>query len=361
MRFKWFALLLVIASIVASASPQSMAVASISAPSSNIDNSINITISPLPIQLDSKPGTTATTDLRILNSGTTPETLKLTLKTFSAEGADGHVVLHNPTPSDNYINWVRFDRSVFDAPPGKWQTIKMTIDIPKSAAFGYYYAVQVGLANPPAPKAGATRIQGAVAIFVLLNAESSGATRRIEVTKFDADHSTYEFLPVNFTVQVRNTGNVHTAPHGNIFIKRGGEQVDALTVNSTEGLVLPKSNRQFSANWNNGFPVYAQKLDDSGQPVKDANGKVKTELSWNFSNISKLRFGHYTADLFLVYNDGQRDVPITGSLSFWVIPWRVIFVILIVIAGPAIFVYLLMRRRYGRRLKKAGSRSAHDK
>lgn len=358
MRFKKFALLLGIASIVASASAQTLAAVSISSPSSNIDNSLNITISPLPIKLNSKPGTSVTTDLRILNSGSVPEKLKLSLRTFTTEGPDGHVVLHNPTPTDDYINWVHFDRSVFDAPAGQWQTIKMTIDVPKSAAYGYYYAVQVGLATPPAPKAGATRIQGAVAIFVLLNAEAPGATRRIEVTKFSADHSTYEFLPANFTVQVRNTGNVHTAPHGNIFIKRGGDQVDALTVNSGEGMVLPKSNRQFSATWADGFPVYQTALDDSGQPMKDSKGNDKMELKWDFSDISKLRFGHYTADLFLVYNDGQRDVPITGSLSFWVIPWRLLFVALIIIAGPAIFVYLLMRRRYGKRLKKAGKRSA---
>jgi hypothetical protein len=362
MRFNNFRLLLVFPiALLTIFSPLAMAAAPTKLPAANIDQNLNIEISPLPIQLNTRPGTNISTDLRIRNSGAQAEDLKLSLKTYDAEGPDGHIVLKNPSPNDTFLNWVTFDRSVFTAPPGLWQTIKMNINVPKSAAYGYYFAVQIGLANPPAPKAGSANLQGAVAIFVLLNADSPGAKRTIEVEKFYADHSTYEFLPVKFTVQVRNTGNVHTSPHGNIFIKRGSDQVDALTINSTEGMVLPKSNRQFSAEWKDGFPVYTQKFDDSGQPIKDAKGNIKTELSWNFSNVSKLRFGHYTANLFLVYNDGQRDVPITGSLSFWVIPWRVIFVILIVIAGPAIFVYLLMRRRYGRRLKKAGSRSVHDK
>jgi hypothetical protein len=308
---------------------------------------LNVEISPLPIQLTAKPGTTTSTDLRIRNSGTSSETLKLSLKTFSAEGRDGHVVLHDPTPADEYTKWVSFSKSVFTAPPGEWQTIKMTVSLPPSAAFGYYYAVQFELANPPKPVPGAARLQGAVAIFVLLNADAPGASRKIEVNSFKADHSTYEFLPVNFSIQVRNTGNVHTAPHGNIFIKKGSKQVATLSVNQTEGMVLPKSNRVFDASWSDGFPVYIPATDPAGKPIKDASGNLKYKLKWDFSKAAKLRFGHYTANLLLVYNDGQRDVPITGSLSFWVIPWRIIGIVLfivVLIAGLTAYVVILRRR-----------------
>jgi hypothetical protein len=257
------------------------------------------------------------------------------------------VVLKDPAPNDEFVKWVSFSKSTFEAPPGQWQTIKMNVTLPPTAAFGYYYAVQFELANPPKPRPGEARLQGAVAIFVLLNAEAPGAQRTIKVTSFKADHSTYEFLPVNFNVQVRNAGNVHTAPHGNIFIKRGAHQVAALSVNPTQGMVLPKSNRAFSSSWNDGFPVHVALTDPTGQPIKDANGKIKTHLKWDFSKAAKLRFGHYTANLLLVYNDGQRDIPITGSLSFWVIPWRllaIILFILLLIAGLITYVIILRRR-----------------
>ena len=54
------------------------------------------------------------------------------------------------------------------------------------------------------------------------------------------------------------------------------------------------------------------------------------ELSWDFNQASKLRYGKYTARLLLVYDDGQRDVPIESVVSFWVMPWRLIGVALIV-------------------------------
>jgi hypothetical protein len=308
---------------------------------------INIEISPLPIELNAKPGTTVSSDLRVRNSGSLPETLKASIKTFTAEGADGHVVLHDPTPADAVTSWVSFDRTSFAAPPGLWQTIKMTVNIPKTAAFGYYYGVQFELANPPKAEPGKANLRGAVVIFVLLNAEAPGATRKVEVTRFSADHQTYEFLPANFSVALHNSGNLHVAAHGNIFIKRGSKQVAALPVNATEGLVLPGANRIFGSSWSDGFPLYTQVSDASGQPLKDGKGKIKTKLSWNFSKVSKLRFGHYSAQLVLIYNDGQRDVPITGSLSFWVIPWRLVGVILgiiLLIIGLISYVIILRRR-----------------
>jgi hypothetical protein len=308
---------------------------------------VNIEISPLPIELSAKPGTSVSTDLRVRNSGSSPEKLKATLKTFSAEGPDGHIVLHDPGPNDEFVAWVSFDHPVFDAPPGAWQTIKMTVSLPKTAAFGYYYAVQYELANPPKPQPGSTNLQGAVVMFVLVNAESPGAVEKATVTSFTADHQTYEFLPVNFNIQIHNSGNVHLTPHGNIFIRRGKHQVASLAVNSTQGKVLPGANRIFTGSWNDGFPAYITATDTSGQVIKDANGNSKRQLKWNFSQISHLRFGHYTADLVLVYNDGQRDIPISGSLSFWVIPWRLLGIIAGIIGliiALAIYVIILRRK-----------------
>ena len=282
-------------------------------------------ISPLPILLSAKPGSSVSADLRVNNPSTHDEKLKVVIKTFTQDGVDGKVNLHDPTPSDDFINWISFNKPVFDAPPGLWQTVKMTINIPKTAAFGYYFAVEFTDANPPAKQTGTgTSIQGAVASFVLLNAQAPGETKQLRVTSFSADHQVYEFLPVNFSIRVHNAGNIFASAVGNIFIMRGSKQVATLNVNENHGLVIPGSNRLFNTSWDSGFPVYKTVYGSNGQPLRDSQGNIKKKLSWNFSQVSKLRFGHYTAKLALVYNDGQRDVPITGSLSFWVVPWRVV-------------------------------------
>ena len=288
------------------------------------------TISPLPILLNIKPGSSATTDLRVNNPSAHGERLKELVKTFTQDGPTGNVTLHDPTASDEFINWISFSRTEFDAPPGLWQTVKMTVNVPKTASFGYYFAVEFTSASQPTKANNGAAVQGAVASFVLLNTESPGEKRQMQITSFTADHRFYEFLPASFTIRLHNSGNVYAGASGNIFIMRGGKQVAVLNVNENHGLVLPGSNRLFTDSWSDGFPSYQPVIDKSGQQIKNKDGDIEKKLRWNFGQVSHLRFGHYTAKLALVYNDGQRDVPVNGTLSFWVIPWRLLIGLLVV-------------------------------
>jgi hypothetical protein len=54
-----------------------------------------------------------------------------------------------------------------------------------------------------------------------------------------------------------------------------------------------------------------------------------------------------------------RDVPVSGSVSFWVIPWRLLGGVLAIIGLIAALVtYILVLRR---RLKRAGSHHTSKK
>jgi hypothetical protein len=290
---------------------------------------INLQISPLPIELNTKPGTSTGAELRVRNVGNKPEKLQVRLLAVS-EDDNGQVHLANPTSTDEWVKWVSFDRQVFDAPSNQWQNIKMTVNVPKSAAFGYYFAVEYLRASDVAPQPGKAVAHGAVATFILLNAEQKGAKREAQIVSFTADKKTYEFLPANFTVKIRSTGNVHVAPYGNIFIAKGDKQVGAIDINANRGNVLPKGSRFFTSDWSDGFPVYQTKKDPEGQPLPDKNGQPMRSLKWDFSHANRLRFGHYTAHLVMIYDNGQRDVPFEATLGFWIIPWRVIGILTVV-------------------------------
>ncbi|HEX8923546.1 MAG TPA: hypothetical protein VF828_02330 [Patescibacteria group bacterium] len=289
---------------------------------------LNIVTSPLPINLVTEPGSTVSAQLKVKNGGQETENLKISLMKFTAFGEEGKPRLLDRERGDDYFDWIKFSEDNFELRPNEWKTITATITVPQNAAFGYYYAV-VFSRKQPEEKSSSNAIVGATASLVLLEVRVPQAIRDIEVLDFSTDKGIYEFLPANFSIRLKNKGNVHVAPRGNIFIdSMNKKDVAILEINDVRGNVLPGTNRIFDSQWNDGFPVYQYKTDGN---------KVLTDkkfLNWDFSKISNLRIGKYTAHMLLVYDDGQRDVPIEGTLSFWVMPWRII--------GAALVVFLLV-------------------
>jgi len=286
---------------------------------------LSLVTSPLPINLVTEPGKTVTTELRVKNNGSQPETLKIDLMKFRAYEETGKPQLLEREPSDDFLGWVTFSEPVFTSVPEEWKTITATFTVPESASFGYYYAFVFSRAEDADIEASRqTAVVGGTAVLVLLEARVPGASREIEVTEFSTDRKFYEFLPATFNVKLRNSGNVHISPRGNIFVEQGNtKNIALLEVNSERGNILPQSSRIFQASWKDGFPVYEQQTED-GRVVFDENGETVEKLKWDWNDASKLRYGKYRAQLVLVYDDGARDVPIEGEVSFWVIPWRLL-------------------------------------
>lgn len=310
---------------------------------------LNLYTSPAPIDLIVAPGSTGSAELKIKNGGTEPETLKVGLMKFSAYGEDGKPRLMDREAGDNYFDWVSFSENEFAILPGEWKTITMNVRLPESAAFGYYYAVTFGRTSQ-AKSGQTTDISGAVAILVLVEARVSEAVRSVEVVDFSSLHKVYEFLPSTFTIKLRNSGNVHVAPRGNIFLSRGKElNLGLLEVNLESGNILPNNNRIFDAKWTDGFPLWVDKIKDDKVVLDKRNAPVQT-LHWDLSQANKLRFGKYTANLLLAYDNGQRDVTIEASTSFWVIPWRLILGALAV-GGLVVFGLFSSLRSFVLRLK----------
>jgi len=326
-----------------------------SVPAQTPSGRLHLTTSPLPISLKAKPGETVETELRVRNSGSGTENLKVGLMKFSAIGEEGKPRLEEREPGDDYFDWVKFSRTQFQAPPNEWQSIKMTITLPKKAAFGYYYAVTFLRADPganPSPTDSQLEsgVRGGSATLVLLEADVPGAKRKISLEDFQVSKRTYEFLPARFSIKLRNEGTIHTAPTGTVFVNRGSKQIATIGVNTTKGNILPGSTRIFTSEWTEGFPAYRTKEVDGKVALKD--GQPVYELVWDTGQLKNLRFGKYTATLVAVYDDGTRDVPLEATVSFWVIPWRLIFAAVAVPLVPALAVYVIMRRRLKRHLGK---------
>lgn len=317
------------------------------------EGSLSLITSPLPISLTTEPGTSVSTELKIKNGGLADEELKITLMKFRAYEASGKPQLMEREEGDTFFDWVRFSESSFTLAPNEWKTVTATFDIPKEASFGYYYAFVFSRAQEEKPlEESQTAIVGGTAVLVLLEARVPDAKRQVEVTEFSLDRAFYEFLPATFTVRLKNTGNVHIAPRGNIFIDRGNTRdIAILEINQEKGSILPNSSREFDTTWSDGFPVYEKKIMD-GKVVLDTNGQAEKKLTWDWNDASKLRFGKYTAKMLLIYDDGQRDIPIEGEVSFWVVPWRLLVGTLVIALFAFIGIRSTLKNIWRRIMKK---------
>lgn len=287
------------------------------------DGALRLVTSPIPLSLAADPGSEVKAAIKIKNDGTQQETLKVSVLKFKAYEETGKPELLDPEEGDEFLKWVSFSEDPFTVDPGEWKTITATWKLPPEAALSYYYAIFFSRADAKIEGGNQnTVIVGGTAILALVEAKVPGAERVASVTDFSVGKRMYEFLPASFRIRLQNTGNVHVAPRGNIFITKGGKDVTTLEVNPYKGNILPDSARIFEEQWKDGFPVYREKLEN-GNVVLDEAGHQVTELDWNWKDASKLRWGKYTAKLLLTYDDGTRDVPIEGEVSFWVWPWRV--------------------------------------
>ena len=284
----------------------------------DIPNDFNLQVTPSPIVATVQPGSKTQVELKIRNAGSGSEQLKIEPRAFSLSSDGESVKLQDTTPPD-IASWISFSQPKFTIASGAWFSEEITFNVPKDAGFSYSFALVVSRQSLPKAVDGSRVITGSLAIFTLINVDRPGATSNLTVSNFSVSKKVYEYLPSNFTVRFRNVGNTIVQPYGNIFIQRGksaATPLATLVVNENKGYVLPGTERVISTTWNDGFPVY--------KTVTRPDGTTTQQLVWNWGQLSKLRIGQYTAHLVAVYNQNGHDVPIEGTVSFWVIPWKLL-------------------------------------
>ncbi len=308
---------------------QSLDASPLSTPSAQPQSPINLTVSPVTLSIETNPGTPVQAALKIRNNSDSAEQLVLSFGTFKADSSGERPQLLDPKPSDTFLSWLTSDSNQFTVAPGEWKTINLTFSPPQEAALAYYYTVIINRANQTASP-GETAIKGAPAVLLLTTVNSPNAKRSVDLVEFKARWPMIEYLPQIFQVSIKNTGNIHIVPAGNIFIDgQGKKDLAVLSLNPSFSSILPDSTRTLEVEWTGGFPV-----KESPTPEADTDDQPGFQLGstrWDFSQADQFRFGKYTAHLLMVYDNGERDVPIESFVSFWVLPWKLILIGLLVV------------------------------
>lgn len=310
---------------------------------------INLTLTPTFVNLVTDPGESVDTSIRITNNNNFTEYLQIEIRTFEPSNDGNSPVIRPLGEGDDFGEWVSFSEEEFSVDPNEVKVVDVEINPPADSSLGYYYAFIITRQNSEEVDGNAA-VAGGTAVLALLEVRSENAKRELQIEDFKPKKLFYEYLPAELDITVRNNGNIHAVPVGDIFIdSMTTKEVASAPVNSGRGNILPQSTRTYTVNFDDGFAVRTAKTDKDGNVVRDRNGNIEYTTKFDFSKMDKFRIGKYEANVILVYDNGERDVPIQATVSFWIIPWKIIggalIVLILVLLGLKSAIAPVFRRK----------------
>ena len=278
-----------------------------------------VVVEPAIVDVSVKPGTTAKFEVIITNDERESVDVRL-IKADVRFGINNTPVflLEGEDPEISIIDWLRVSQNEFSLNPQDELSITAQVVVPTDAGpSGYYGAFLVEEGHfDHAPSEGlSAQITKQIAVLLFIEVEGDGV-RRIELIEYSTSKPIYFDFPVDFNILLQNTGNLHVQPHGSIRLYNTltGQRITDLLVNADSRYSLPQLARAFDVIW--------QKNPFDFHPIYF--GKIKAELNLSYDN--------------------SLNLP-TKVITFWMIPW---YLILLVVGLVVLFALLVIYIRYRR-------------
>lgn len=258
-------------------------------------NQGDFVVGPGLIESELKPGQTIVEYISVANRISDNRTFELTVEDMSgSDSADEPVVLLGEARGPYTLkDYVYFPEKTFTLKLGERARIPVTITIPADAEPGGFYgsvlvstiqtddSKNIDYSVPKSPVI--ARIGTLFFLTVPGNVKKESETKKLSLTN---DNWLYEKGPIELNVLYHNTGSVHLNPYGELRIKNlFNEEVGFMELEPW--FALPQSFRTRSITWDR-----------------------------------EMLFGRYTATAYI--NRGYDNIVDEVSVSFWVLPWKVI-------------------------------------
>lgn len=266
-------------------------------------------IAPPVVTLSADPGQTLKTKINLRNISS--DTLYVTnqINDFVASGEDGtpRVILDSEEVSPYSIkDWID-PVSELSLKPKQIENLAVTIHVPTTASPGGYYGVIRFTSTPEEMKTTGVSLSASLGALIILKVNGT-AVENLSIEEFSVNKdgrggSLFEFPPLNFVARIKNDGNIDQQPTGQVVITdMFSNTVAAVNVNLEGSRILPQSIRKF-------------------------------EQALNETQLGERRlFGKYTATLNMKY--GSEGKTMTKSITFWVIPYTLILLVVLgLVAG----------------------------
>lgn len=296
------------------------------------DATNGLEISPVLVEVNGDAGKTYTIEVKVKNVTKSDLYFSSSVDDFGAKDETGtpSVMLDDSAEplATSIKTWVD-PIGNFSLKSTRDKIIPVTIRIPSNAEPGGHYGVVRFSGHDNESDAGNVGLVASAGTLVLVKVAGE-ASEALELSSFEASKNgttgtLFESGPLTFVTRFKNTGSVHVKPTGQIEVKDGfGKTVEVMPVNDSKGNVLPASTRRFESTLNKGW-----------------------------------LFGKYTADISIAY--GTTGQAIVRSIDFWVIPWKLVFVVALVAVTAGYVLRTLIKRYNAYVIRKDKAREQRSK
>jgi len=267
-------------------------------------SALGLTAIPPRLEITVNPSEIVTKEIKVRNESKTTRQIITTAKDFVVTDDNGTPVqIEGIDDTSNRwaaASWIQVSPSSFELKPGETKSLMVTVIAPDDPTSGGHYAM---ILHSPKNEITLNETGSAIQTFVGTLAYITvpgDITENAQVSQFSAPEF-QEFGPIDFKTIITNFSDIHIKPVGTINVKNWlGGQTASLSLPDIN--IFPYTSREFTNTLN-----------------------------------KKWLFGRYTASLEAGYgNSGQA---LTAFLVFWVIPWRLIILLIAV----AIIVFILIK------------------
>lgn len=282
--------------------------------------SFAVTVGPAKIEYSADPGSVISGKLFLMNETGQAQTFYPGFEKFIEVNGEKRFL---PGEESELAKWFETVDSVALA-PGEQSNVPFSINLPQNAPPGGHFAVIWWSTAPPDGQGAKIVTRAGILVYLRVSGEIKESA---EVSAFSAAKF-HNWLPVNFTLIFKNTGNVHLKPTGEIKIKNiFGATKAVLSPNPNALQVLPQSEKNFN-------------------------------LTWDSEKWSGFAFGPYSAELNLIYGEEKKEI--NKNIRFFIIPWK-ISLIAILILIIIIFVFTMGIKRYNQWIVRKTLESGNQK
>lgn len=280
-------------------------------------SSLSIGAAPTSKTLELKAGDTYSDEIVFWNLSEDSDTYTVYIKGFKQiQNQPGTAIILSDSEDAAAIysasKWIRTDKSEVELEPNKNIKVKYTITVPKDITNGEYNAEIFLISKNAAKSTGTVTYTSLASGMPILIKVGDEFVENAELLRFSTDKKAYEKPNVNFETKIKNLGDTHITPTGEIVIQNiFNQEIARISFNSSRQSLLRDNIGNYMDNWS--IPGY-------------------------LTADKKIAIGPLKANLLITYRSYQPGfATLSSQATFWIIPWKWIIGIFVVALTATIY------------------------